>query len=61
MKKKVCKTCRVFVEGGECSICKGTNFSTNWQGRLSVTNVEKSKIAQKLEIKQKGEYAVKCR
>ncbi|MFC1728238.1 transcription elongation factor subunit Spt4 [Nanoarchaeota archaeon] len=61
MKKKVCKTCRVFVEGGECPICKGTNFSTNWQGRLSVTHVEKSKIAQKMAIKQKGEYAVKCR
>lgn len=61
VKKKVCKTCKVFVEGGECPICKGTNFSTNWQGRLNVTNAEKSAIGKKVGVKQKGEYSVKCR
>ena len=61
MKKKVCKKCRVFVGGDECPICKGTNFSTSWQGRLNVTNAEKSEIAKIVNIKQKGEYAVKCR
>jgi DNA-directed RNA polymerase subunit E" len=61
VKKKVCKTCKIFVEGSECPICKGSNFSTNWQGRLTVMDPEKSQIAKKTNMGQKGEYAVKCR
>jgi len=61
MKKKACKKCKIFVEGNECPICKGNQFSTNWQGRLNVINLEKSDIAHKIGIKVKGEYAIKVR
>ena len=61
MKKKVCKRCKLFVEGNICPICKGNQFSANWQGRLYIVDANKSIIANKIEIKAKGEYAIKAR
>jgi len=60
-KKKVCKKCKVFVKGEECPICKGKVFSTNWKGRINVIDANKSMIADKISIKQKGEYTLKVR
>lgn len=60
-KKKVCRKCRLFVEEDTCPICKGNNFSTNWQGRLVVNDVNRSIIAEKVGIKVKGEYAIKVK
>jgi len=61
MKKKVCKKCKIFVDGSVCPICKGNQFSINWQGRLYVLDANKSSIAEKIDIKVKGEYAIKAR
>ncbi|MBI2655282.1 DNA-directed RNA polymerase subunit E'' [Candidatus Woesearchaeota archaeon] len=61
MKKKVCKRCKMFVEGSECPVCKTSQFSTSWQGRLHIIDAEKSAIAGKIGIKSKGEYAIKVR
>ena len=61
MKKKVCKKCKSFVEGNECPVCKGNQFSTNWQGRLFIVEASKSLVAEKIGIKSKGEYAIKVR
>ncbi len=60
-KKKACKKCRYFYEGSECPICKSKNPASTWQGRLNITDANKSKIAGKLDIKVKGEYAIKVR
>ncbi len=60
-KRKVCKKCKIFVEGNECPICKGNKFSTNWQGRISIINSEKSAIAEKMGVSVEGEYAIKAR
>ncbi len=57
--KKVCKKCKILVEGNTCPICKGNQFTDNWKGRIIVTDPEKSVIAQKAGLKNKGEYAVK--
>ena len=61
MKKKVCKKCKLFVDGNECPICKGNQFSVNWQGRLYILDANKSMIASKIGITVKGEYAIKVR
>ncbi len=61
MKRKVCKKCKVFVEGNECQICKGDQFITNWQGRISVVDAEKSYIAKRTGITTKGEFAIKVK
>jgi DNA-directed RNA polymerase subunit E" len=61
MKKKVCKKCKLFVEGTTCPVCKSNQFSTNWQGRLHILDSNKSNIAKKIGIEVKGEYAIKAR
>jgi RNA polymerase subunit RPABC4/transcription elongation factor Spt4 len=61
MKKKVCKSCKIFVEGDICPLCKKTSFSNNWQGRISFLNTKRSKIAHEMNVDSKGEYAIKVR
>jgi len=51
----------MFVEGNTCPNCNNTQFSTNWQGRIYINNPEKSSIAKKLSVTQKGEYALKVK
>lgn len=38
-----------------------SNFSPSWQGRMYIIDPEKSLIAQRVGIKQAGEYAIKVR
>jgi len=61
MKKKVCKKCKMLVEGNECPACKSNQFSTNWQGRLYIIDPTKSLVAEKIGLQAKGEYAIKVR
>ncbi len=61
MPKKVCKKCKIFVKGDKCPICKGNQFTTIWQGRINILDANKSMIAEKVGIKEKGEYAIKVR
>jgi len=60
-KKKACKKCKRFVEGDVCPSCKSNLFTTSWQGRIYVNDAERSMIAQKINIKVKGEYTIKVR
>jgi DNA-directed RNA polymerase subunit E" len=60
-KAKVCKTCKRFVTGPSCPSCKGNVFSDNFRGRIVILDSEKSEIAKKIGIKNKGEYAIKVR
>ena len=60
-KKKACKKCKLFVEGETCPQCKTSSFSNNWQGRLYITDAQRSMIADKIGIKMNGEYAIKIR
>lgn len=61
MKKKVCRSCKIFVEGNECHICKGAQFSESWNGRMTFFDVAKSHIAKQVGIHQKGEYVIKVK
>jgi len=61
VKKKACKKCKIFVKGNECPLCKGSEFTTSWKGRIVVLDAEKSEIGKVLGINVKGEYAIKTR
>ena len=61
MSKKVCRTCKIFVEGPSCPICKRNQFSDNWKGRLVIIDSQKSGIANNMDITVKGEYAIKVK
>ncbi|MBC8501168.1 MAG: DNA-directed RNA polymerase subunit E'' [DPANN group archaeon] len=61
MKKKACKTCKIFVDGDICPICKKSSFSTNWQGRIHFLDTKRSMIAHEMGVDVKGEYSIKVR
>jgi RNA polymerase subunit RPABC4/transcription elongation factor Spt4 len=61
MKKKICKNCKLFVEGAECPLCKGKQFVSNWKGRIAVVDFSRSRIAEKIGMKANGEYAIKAK
>lgn len=61
MAKKVCKNCKLFVEGSTCPLCKGNQFSTSWQGRINIIDANKSEIAKKIGATSKGDYVLKVR
>ncbi|MGV8171945.1 MAG: transcription elongation factor subunit Spt4 [Candidatus Woesearchaeota archaeon] len=61
MKKKVCKKCKIFVDGETCPVCKRNAFSTNWQGRIYFMDVANSTIAKNINVDLKGEYAIKVK
>lgn len=60
-KKKFCKKCKIMVEGNKCPICGGTDFTTNFKGRIYIIDPEKSEIAKKINATIEGEYALKVR
>ncbi len=61
MKKKVCRNCKIFVKGEQCPLCKNSNFSESFSGRINILDAEKSEIAKKINIKTKGEFCIKIR
>ena len=61
MKRKACKECRIFVKEKQCPVCKGTQFTTTWRGRINIIDSRKSDIAKRIGFKREGEYAIKTR
>ena len=59
MAKKVCKKCKIMVDGNVCPVCKGNQFTDSWKGRIFIMDAEKSEIAKKVGLAVKGEYAIK--
>lgn len=60
-RKKACKECKLLIKGSECPLCKSKDLSTSWKGRVVVLDSNKSEIAKFMEIKSKGDYAIKSR
>ena len=61
MKRRYCKKCKILIETSECPICKSSDFTSNFQGRIFVLDTDKSSIAKKMNINNEGEYAIKVR
>jgi RNA polymerase subunit RPABC4/transcription elongation factor Spt4 len=61
MKKKVCKTCKLFVEGDTCPLCKRDQWAQSWQGKIVVVDHESSSVAKMMGFTANGEYAIKVR
>lgn len=61
MKSKACRICKKIYEGDKCPDCGSKESTENFKGRVFILNTEKSEIAKKLNIKQKGNFAIKTR
>lgn len=58
-RERACRNCRRIVTGNVCDNCGSTNLTENYQGLLIIINPERSKIAEVLNAKKPGYYAVK--
>lgn len=58
--EKACKNCRRLVEGNECPACKTSDLTKNWKGMTIIIDPD-SKIAETMEIKTPGKYAIRMR
>lgn len=61
MKQKACKICNKIHEEEKCPRCESKESTESFKGRIVVLNPEKSEIAQKLKLKEKGNFAIKTR
>jgi DNA-directed RNA polymerase subunit E" len=61
VKQKACKICNTIYEGDKCPKCESKESTDNFKGRIVVLNPETSEIAQKLNLKSKGNFAIKTR
>ncbi len=61
-KQKACKECNtLYEEGNKCPKCGSNESTDSFKGRIVVINPEKSEIAAKLNMKEKGNFAIKTR
>ena len=61
VKQKACKICNTIHEAEKCPKCDSKELVDNFKGRIVVVNPEKSEIASKLNLKNKGNFAIKTR
>ncbi len=62
-KTKACKLCSTILEegGDKCPNCGSKELTENFKGRAVILDPEKSEIANKLNLKEKGNFAIKAR
>jgi len=60
-KAKACRNCNKIFEGEKCPKCNSDNFTDSFKGRIVLLNPEKSEVAEKLNLKEKGNFALKTR
>lgn len=62
-KSKACKLCRTILEDGgdKCPSCGSKELTESFKGKAIILNPEKSEVAKKLNLKEKGTFAIKTR
>ena len=60
-KEKACKYCAIIYEGEKCPKCGSKESTETIKGKIFVTDPEKSEISKKLNIKDKGTFAIKTK
>ncbi len=58
---RACRLCKNINEETVCPVCKNTEFSEDYSGLLVVVDPENSILAEKLNTKEQGNYALKIR
>ena len=61
MKQRACRICNRIHEKDKCPKCGSKESTENFKGRIIVFDPEKSEIAKKIGIKEKGNFAIKTR
>ncbi len=61
MPKKACRLCKVVTSENVCPVCKGSELSEDFLGFVIILDASKSQLAEKMKIKEAGQYALKIR
>ena len=61
MPSKACRTCKCITNVNVCPVCKGSELSEDFLGFIIILNPSKSQLAEKMKIKEAGQYALKIR
>lgn len=61
VKSKACKECKTIFEGEKCPVCSSKESTEGFKGKIILFNPEKSEIAPKIKLKDKGTFAIKTR
>jgi DNA-directed RNA polymerase subunit E" len=61
MSERACRNCNRITEEDECPVCKNNDLSESWNGTVVIMKPEESDIAQRIEAKTPGKYAVRTR
>ncbi|QDX40455.1 transcription elongation factor subunit Spt4 [Salarchaeum sp. JOR-1] len=58
-----CHDCHRIVDPDEetCPYCGSNSLTEDWAGYVVITHPEQSEIAEKMEVAEAGEYALKVR
>lgn len=57
---KACKLCNFITEESTCPQC-GDETSKDWQGYVVIVDPNTSKLAQQMNIRMPGSYALRVR
>ncbi len=58
---RACRSCKKISDENVCPQCKGTELSDDFSGLLIILNPNDSMLAEKLDTKEEGNYALKIR
>ncbi|EEZ93054.1 MAG: DNA-directed RNA polymerase subunit E, RpoE2 [Candidatus Parvarchaeum acidiphilum ARMAN-4] len=58
MALKACKVCNYLTEERKCPMCGSEDLSLKWKGVVIISDKEKSKIAEAMNIGKNGKYAI---
>jgi DNA-directed RNA polymerase subunit E" len=61
MSEKACPTCHFITRENICPKCKASSLSDDFSGLVIIFNPDGSAIAEAMNIKEKGRYALKVR
>lgn len=61
MSPRACRTCKIITEENICPICRSSDLSDDFSGLLIILDPENSQLAEKLDTKKEGRYALRIR
>jgi len=61
MSEKACTTCHFITRENTCPKCKSSFLSDDFSGLVIIFEPQGSAIAKAMNIKEKGQYALKVR
>ncbi len=60
MANKACRVCKHITSKEQCPVCGSKELSSDWKGKIVISDFERSKLSERLKIKANGQYAIRA-